>query len=204
MYEEIVQKLLISVEIQSVARPAFGGEGSYDLPVVFDDPRSCVSPFEGLPVTGVITPLQQFPEHMPTYCMPYSQPLSQPMSAHYSSHSDDEEVMLPDDCMLYSQPLSPTLESSSFMHTLPTFTQWFLPTHAVVDDCDEDEVEQPSSASVFPMLQFPGVAETLQQISEIQAQISTVMNEKTVGMSLISIDFEPIDFLPSDECQSDQ
>lgn len=204
MYEGIVQNLLISTEIQSVAGPAFGGAGAFDLPVVDVLSRSCVSPFESLHVTGVITSSHQVTEPMPTYCLPYSQPLSQPMSAHYSSHSDDEEVMLPDDCMLYSQPLSPALESSSFMNTLPTFARWFLPTHAVVDDCDEDEVEQPSSASVFPMLQFPGVAETLQQISEIQAQISTVMNEKTVGMSLISIDFEPIDFLPSDECQSDQ
>jgi hypothetical protein len=146
MYDEIVQKLLISSEIQSVARPAFGGEGSFELPVVIvDDPLgSCLSPFDDFLVTGVITSSHgvitsshQVPEPMPTYCLPYTQPLSQPMSADCSRHSDGKKVM-------------------------------------------------------FPFLQFPGVSETLQQISKIQAQISRVVNEDTVDMSL-----GPIDFLPS-------
>jgi hypothetical protein len=194
MYEGIVQNLLISTEIQSVAGPAFGGAGAFDLPVVDVLSRSCVSPFESLHVTGVITSSHQVTEPMPTYCLPYSQPLSQPMSAHCSRHSDGEEGMFPNGCMLYSKPLSPTLDSSSFMHTLPKFAQLFLPTYAVVDECDEDAVEQPNSASVFPMLQFPGLAETLQQISETQDHISRVVNEDTVDMSL-----GPIHFLPSDQ-----
>lgn len=196
MYEKIVQKLLISFEIQSVARPAFVGAGAFELPVVDDPSSSCVSPFEGLLVTGVIPFSQHVSKPMPTCCLPNSQP-SQPMSDD-CSHSDGEEGKFSDGCMLYSQPLSPTLESSSFMSKLPTFAQWFLPTDAVEDKCDKHQ-EQPSSASVFQMLHFPSVAETLQQISEIQAQISRVVNDETVDMSL-----GPTDWQQSAEFQPDE
>lgn len=136
MYEKIVQKLLISSEIQSFARPAFGNEYAFDLPVgMIVSPCSFVSSFDGLFVDGVI-PFQQ---QIESECIPFSQPLSplngSPFAAEPTFAGFDAE---------------------------PTFAGFAADTAAT------------GSAEVFKILPFPGVNETLSDIWNIQAEISTV------------------------------
>lgn len=205
MYEEIVQKLLASVEVEGglfpflgmYQAPAFGGGSGFDLPVLdCEEPWLCASPFDGLPVTRVIPSSQVVSEPIPpAYCVPYSESPSHLDMSEMSAdcnHSNIEEEMLPDGCMTFSLPLSPTQDSLSFLHELTSYSLSVLQTEAVVNRIHEDAAEQPNPVSVFEMLPFPGVAETLAEISEIHAQISEVWNHQTIDIML-----GPTDWLQS-------
>jgi len=181
MYENIMEKILASVEVESVTKPAFKGEGNFDLQFVDQSFNSGVCHFENLPVTGVIP----FSRPIQLHCMPYSKPQT-PSSQSVLNFSESEEEMFPDGCMPFSEPLSPTLESLSFINKLQTFS---LPVDPVAADTaatgsTADSSELMNISSVFEILPFPGVADTLRDIWNIQAHISQVLNKPSIDQFL--------------------
>lgn len=189
-YQDIVKKIILSFELEKVAKPAFKCEGDFDLPMVqVEELRLCASPFENLPVTGVIP----FSRPIQLRCMPNSKPLTHPPQSD-CNFSDSEEEMFPDGCMPFSEPLSPTLESMSFLNALPTFS---LPHLQIAVDTVATESAADSSvlmntSSVFEILPFPGVADTLHDIWNIQVQISRFLNGSSIDQWL-----DPNDWLQS-------
>jgi hypothetical protein len=165
-YEYIMKKIILSFELESVAKPVFKCGGDFDLPMFEDlsmveveELRLCVSPLN-LTVTGVIP----FSRPIQLHCMPYSEPLTP------TPQFDSEEGMELD-CMPFSEPLSPTLESMSFLHSFPNLP-FAADTAATVSA--EDSSMLMNTLSVFEILSFPGVDETLSDIWNIKAQISGV------------------------------
>ena len=179
MYEEIVQKLLISSEIQSFARPAFGNEDAFDLPVdMIDSPRSLVSPFDGLLIDGVIP----FPQPIQSECIPFSQPLSPTQESmnfldHLSTFSLNGSPFAAEPAYA-GFDAEPTFagfaEETAFAgFAADTAATGFAADTAATGSAEDSSVPMRYS-SVFKILPFLGVNETLSDIWNIQAQISGV------------------------------
>lgn len=170
MYEDIVKKLLASVEVEGGLFSFLGQDGlpafdcGEDLHIVkpeVEEPALCASRFAHLPVTGVIP----FSRPIQLHWVPCSKPQT------CSNASDIEEEMQP-----YLLPLSPTLDSISFLPESSTFPTLDLLNDSVSAGSAENTDTASNTSSVFEILPFPGVAKTLSDIWYIQTQISQILN----------------------------
>jgi hypothetical protein len=167
MYEEIVLKLIAYIEIQSVGRPAFVGECSFDLPLLVNElPRSCVSPFADFHVTGVIP----CTTNQITLCVP--PPSNAPLVVEKS----------------YRMPFVSSVSVSDLvLPSFPDMSMTFPPPHSDEDGAvtkADSFMSKKESEVFFEQIRNPDVKKTLRKTSKIHRQISEVVNTPNPDASL--------------------